>query len=40
MAQEADYLKPQNSQILNLFNMHSEIGKIKKEILDHYGLAE
>ena len=32
MVQEVDFIKQQNNQILNLFNMHLEIGKIKKDI--------
>ena len=37
MAQEADYIKPPNSLILNLYNTLLETEKIKKEHLGHYG---
>jgi hypothetical protein len=40
MAQEVGYSEQQSNQILNLFNMLLEIKKIKKELLDHYGLQE
>ena len=37
MEQEVGYLKQQNNLISNHFNMHLEIEKIKKELLDHFG---
>ena len=40
MAQEVDYLKQLNNQILNLFNMLLEIEKIEKEPSGLYGLQE
>ena len=38
MVLEADFIKLPNNQILNHFNMHLEIEKTEKEILDLYGL--
>ena len=40
MVQEVDFIKRQNNQILNLFNMLLEIEKIKKELLEIYGSQE
>ena len=40
MELEVDSLKLQNNLILNHFNMHLEIEKIKKEALDLYGFQE
>ena len=40
MEQEADYIRLQNSQILNHYSMLLEIEKIKKEHFAHYGLPE
>jgi hypothetical protein len=40
MVQEVDYLEQLSNQILNLFSMHLEIGRIGKGHLDHCGLQE
>ena len=38
MEPEVDSIKLRNSQISKLYNMHSEIEKIERENLGHYGL--
>jgi hypothetical protein len=40
MALEADFIKPQNSPILSLFNMLLEIGKTKNETFDLFGFQD
>ena len=40
MEQEVGYTRLQSSQILNLFNMLSEIEKIEKGLSDLYGYQE
>ena len=40
MVQEAGSIRPRSNLISNLFNMHLEIEKIKKEALDLYGFQE
>ena len=40
MVLEVDYFELLNNQVLNLFNMHLETGRIKKELLEIFGLQE
>ena len=40
MELEAGYIKQQNNQILNLYNMHLGIERIKKGPSGHFGLPE
>ena len=40
MVQEVDSIRPRSNLISNLFNMHLEIERIKKEALDLYGFQE
>jgi hypothetical protein len=37
MVLEVDYLELLNNLILNLYNMHLEIEKIRKELLELFG---